>query len=97
MAHNPAGHSTLCPRLGLLNHFEILNSPINILWRARDSDQAHFSPGRVLAHRGPGGGEWLEGLALLGEDCGLGSHEGGHLGRPGPGEPCKSGVPRVHL
>lgn len=50
MAHNPAGHSTLCPRLGLLNHFEILNSPINILWRARDSDQAHFSPGRVLAH-----------------------------------------------
>ena len=44
------GTAHYVPVSGLLNHFEILNSPINILWRARDSDQAHFSPGRVLAH-----------------------------------------------
>lgn len=39
------GTAHYVPVLGLLNHFEILNSLINILWRAQDSDQACFSPG----------------------------------------------------
>lgn len=77
MAHNAAGHSTLRPDLGLLNHFKILNSLINILWRAQGRDEACFSPGRVLIH-GPGRCEWPEGSASSGEDCRLCS-EGSHL------------------
>lgn len=47
------GTAHYVPVLGLLNHFEILNSLINILWRAQDSHQACFSPGHVLTHGDP--------------------------------------------
>lgn len=45
------GTAHYVPISGLLNHFEILNSLINILWRAQDSDQACFSPGCAHTHR----------------------------------------------
>lgn len=47
------GTAHYVPVLRLLNHFKILNSLINILWRAQGSDQGRFSPGRALTHWDP--------------------------------------------
>lgn len=47
------GTAHYVPISRLLNHFKILNSLINILWRAQGSDQGCFSPGHVLTHWDP--------------------------------------------
>lgn len=79
MAHNAAGHSTLDLRLGTPKSFRNFKFP-NQYFMASTGQGSGMLLSRVCARtQGPGGSEWLEGSALLGENFWLDSPEGSHL------------------
>lgn len=73
------GTAHYVPISRLLNHFKILNSLINILWRAQGGDEGCFSPGRVLTHWVPDYRRSWRGSDPSWEDHGLCSSKGRHL------------------